>query len=396
MAKIMKLLAGVFSLGLVVSWAAVFAQEKPAEAAKAAALDAARQAKAKKMIDDGVKYLISQKEEDGGWSLGKGVHKPAMTAMVLKALLGQPDYNKDNEVVKQGFKCLLAFVQKDGAVYDPKQQAPQPVYTTSIAIMALAASKDPQHKEALDNAVKFLKDAQVKVGDKAPDGKEVGKDDIRVGGVGYDKRGTPNLSTMHFVMEAWEEAGLKPDDPSVQAALQFVLRCQNDSETNKLAFAQEGGNDKGFVYAPTNSMAGKDVADRGLRSYGTMTYIGFKSMLYAGVDKKDPRVLGAYDWIRNYWTLDENPNMPGKQSKEGLFYFYQIYGKALRVFGQDEIPDMKNKEKKHNWRAELIDKLAGIVKQDGSWSNEGANRWEEGNPMLATCYSVMSLQDALK
>lgn len=396
MTKKNKLAARVLLVGMTICFAAVLAQDKPAEPAKASALDADRQAKAKKMAEDGIKYLVSKKEEDGGWSLGKGVHKPAMTALVLKVLLGQPDYNKDNEAVKQGFKCLFGYVQKDGSIYDPKQQAPQPVYTTSVVVMALAASKDPQYKETLDNAVKYLKDVQIKVGDKAPDGAEIGKDDPRVGGVGYGSKGSPNMSTMHFVMEAWEDAGLKPDDSSVQAAIQFMLRCQNDSESNKLPYAKEGANDKGFIYAPNESKAGKDLNDRGMRSYGTMTYVGFKSMLYAGLDKKDPRVLGAYDWIRRYWTLDENPNMPGKQSKEGLFYYYQVYSKALKVFGQDEIPDMKDKTKMHNWRAELVDKLASLVKPDGSWVNEGANRWEEGNPLLATCFSVMALQEALQ
>jgi squalene-hopene/tetraprenyl-beta-curcumene cyclase len=126
-----------------------------------------------------------------------------------------------------------------------------------------------------------------------------------------------------------------------------------------------------------------------------MTYAGFKSMIYAGVAKDDPRVTAAYDWIRRYWRLDSNPNMPAEQSKEGLYYYYMVYARALQAFGRDEIQDFKDASVKHNWRAELLEKLAAQVKPDGSWVNE-KSRWQEASPTLVTCYAVMALQDILK
>ena len=66
--------------------------------------------------------------------------------------------------------------------------------------------------------------------------------------------------------------------------------------------------------------AGSGPGGTGLRSYGSLTYTGFKSMLYAGLSKKDPRVQAAYQWIRSHWDLDANPNMPGQASQEGLSY----------------------------------------------------------------------------
>ena len=135
----------------------------------------------------------------------------------------------------------------------------------------------------------------------------------------------------------------------------------------------------GFVYA-VNRKNGQFVGEskagegrRGLRSYGSMTYIGFKSMLYAGVKRDDPRVRAAYEWIRKYWRLDSNPNMPETQSKQGLFYYYHTFAKALRAWGQDEIPD--SRDIKHNWRQELIDVLVEKQDKDGSWVNKDAERW---------------------
>jgi squalene-hopene/tetraprenyl-beta-curcumene cyclase len=124
-----------------------------------------------------------------------------------------------------------------------------------------------------------------------------------------------------------------------------------------------------------------------------MTYSGFKSMLYAKVDREDPRVQAAWDWIRRYYTLDHNPNMPQRQSREGLFYYLHVFSKALRAWGEPIIVD--DKGVKHDWRMELADQLAGLQNKDGSWVNK-AERWMESNPVLATAYAILALQEAGK
>jgi squalene-hopene/tetraprenyl-beta-curcumene cyclase len=124
-----------------------------------------------------------------------------------------------------------------------------------------------------------------------------------------------------------------------------------------------------------------------------MTYAGFKSMLYADLRHDDPRVKAAFDWVRRHYTLDENPNMPGAQSKQGLYYYYNVFGKALQAWGQDTIVGADGK--KHNWREDLIAKLAALQRQDGTWLNE-ADRWYEGNPHYVTGLAVLSMQSALQ
>jgi hypothetical protein len=42
-----------------------------------------------------------------------------------------------------------------------------------------------------------------------------------------------------------------------------------------------------------------------------------------------------------------------------------------------------------------VDALAERVAADGSWVNKDAKRWEEGNPVLATIYAVMALEEAM-
>src|SRR5205823_83479 len=116
----------------------------------------------------------------------------------------------------------------------------------------------------------------------------VKENDPRFGGWGYGrgKQGRPDGSNMQFALEALHDAGLKPSDPAFQNAVKFMSRMQNLSETNDQPWA---GNDGGFIYSPSGggeSMAGEyqDAQGRTLkRSYGSMTYAGLKSMVYAGL-----------------------------------------------------------------------------------------------------------------
>src|SRR5690606_15682335 len=64
-----------------------------------------------------------------------------------------------------------------------------------------------------------------------------------------------------------------------------------------------------------------------LRAYGSMTYNGFKSYLYAGLTKDDPRVLAAYDWLRRHYSTEENPGM----GASGIYYSFVTMSRGLKA-----------------------------------------------------------------
>ena len=376
------------------------ADELSAPAAATDAIDAEHLATAARLINGGIRYFLACRGEDGGWSMGGGANKPAITAMVLKALVQHPDFDSSSPVVKRGFEVLGGYQQEDGGIYEPREGLAN--YTTSVAVMAMVASQDPQYKGAIARAVGFLKGQQIIPGSESPDGEPIRKGDPREGGVSYGPHGRPDLSNVGMWTQALHDAGIPADDPYIQRALLFVTRCQNRSESNSLPWVAPGPNDGSGVYAPVirgNMKMGESKANdgpgaRGLRGYGSMTYVMFKSMLYAGLGRDDPRVKAAFGWIRRYWRLDSNPNMPHAKSKQGLFYYYHVFAKALRAWGEPTIKDLKGVE--HNWRGELIDALAERVGKDGSWVNAEADRWNEGSPILATAYAVLALEETLK
>jgi squalene-hopene/tetraprenyl-beta-curcumene cyclase len=194
------------------------------------------------------------------------------------------------------------------------------------------------------------------------------------------------LSNTAFLVDALHTLGRGADDPAMQKALLFISRCQNlESPQNTTQFAAKV-NDGGFYYtiaAGGSSFAG-ETADGGLRSYGSMTYAGLKSMIYAGVGKDDPRVKAAHEWVKQHYTVTENPGM----GEQGLYYYYHTFAKALATMGESQLATADGQT--HDWRAELVQQLAASQKSDGSWINSNT-RWLEGDPNLVTAYSLLAL-----
>lgn len=328
-----------------------------------------------RLRQDGVNYLKTSQADDGSWTSPRMV---GITGLVTAALL-QSGVPVDDPTVQAGLKHLSDRIQKDGGVYFPESNHRN--YETSIAILAFqAANADGRYDKVIDGAEHFLRDLQW------DEGEGLESSDTAYGGAGYGSHRRPDLSNTQFLLEALRTAGVKSDDPAMQKALIFVSRSQNlETEANNTPFAAKI-NDGGFYYTPAaggTSQAGM-TANGGLRSYGSMTYAGLKSMIYAGLTPDDKRVQAALNWIKRFYTLDENPGM----GQQGLFYYYHTFAKTLDVLDVGLFEDARGR--KHDWRRELTEKLAEIQKDNGSWVN-GADRWYEGDPNLVTGYVLMAL-----
>jgi squalene-hopene/tetraprenyl-beta-curcumene cyclase len=126
-----------------------------------------------------------------------------------------------------------------------------------------------------------------------------------------------------------------------------------------------------------------------------MTYAGLKSMIYAGLSKDDPRVKAAWDWVRKNWTLDENPGMRlnnPQAAQYGLYYYFHTLARALNAYDEPTLTDAQGN--RHDWRVELVDKLAGLQKADGSFAGE--KRFMEDNPVLVTSYVAIALAETIE
>ena len=256
-----------------------------------------------KTIERGVSYLINEGQApDGSYSAQVS---PAVTAICTAALL-RSGRSPDDPAVAKSLKYLEGFVQKDGGIYKPDSSIQN--YETSISIMCFAeANKDGRYTKQIKDAEKYVKNIQW-----GGDGM-LEKSDIKYGGAGYGRSKTrPDLSNTSFLLDALQSAGADSSDEAVQRALVFVSRCQNlESQYNTTPFAAKNP-DGGFYYTPADngaSAVGGKTEDGGLRSYGSMTYAGLKSMIFAGLTKDDQRVKAATQWVKEHYDLDSNPGL---------------------------------------------------------------------------------------
>lgn len=353
----------------------------PASAADAAA-----------SIAKGVDWLATHQSEAGAFS---NPQFPGLSGLALWAVAasGDPAYSN---VVKKGSDFLISNVQPDGGIYvniPGRKGGGLGTYNTAICLTALAATGRDDITDIVLNARTYLAASQ-----------HFG-DDVFKGGFGYDKQNTrayTDLMNTHFVLEAMRRtqayedkrpAGQKRVDVNWAAALEFAEGLHNAPDT--------GDNAGGFFYSPGDAKAGTatnlvkeanapDETGKDkiiLRSYGSITYAGLLSLLYCNVDKTDPRVQSTLDWASKHWTLEENPGM----GDQGLYFFYNVISRSMSAVGLDAIPGKDGSEIK--WNVELTDKIASLMHEDGSWSNNNGRFWEN-DPVLATAYSVLALEFA--
>lgn len=339
-------------------------------------------------IARGNTWLKSQQKPEGFWD-DNGL--PAFSALALTALSRDPSLDPKApfpESLEKGFSWLLAQQKDDGGIYNRGLS----VYNTATSVTALLAAQREGYETAIVKARKHLIDNQWDIDKK----KET--DNINDGGVGYGShKEHTDMSNTYLAIEALAlskkiiEDGKHGSQPDLDwdAAVTFLSRNQNLEASNDQPWASNDAKNKGgFIYGPEESKAGEDKLPDGrtaLRSYGSMSYAGLLSFIYAKLSANDPRVLAVKEWLGKNYSITENPNM----GSQGLFYYYQTMSKALTAANIDTL--LLENGKLADWRKELGEKLLSTQRDDGSWINSNG-RWMESNPILVTAYTVLSLE----
>ncbi len=352
-------------------------------------------------IDSALNWLKDKQNQDGSWS---SPDYPALTALVVLGFLRDPSspfqYSQYPPFLQNALKFIIGKVQPDGGIYTPDKGLSN--YNTSICISTLVATGNPAYNSIIQRARNYLVSLQKDEGEKGA------ADNPYDGGIGYGTKTHSDMSNMYLALEALyvsekletdrqekfvDSKKVESKELNWQAAIKFIERCQNNPQSNDQTWASEDpDNYGGFVYYPGNSKAGETKLPNGktvLRSYGSMTYAGLLSFIYAQLEKNDPRVQAAYDWISRHYTLEENPGL----GMQGLYYNYHTMAKALAVYGAKHI-QVQGRKDKVEWRKELLEKLIELQKGDGYWVND-SGRWWENDPVLVSAYAVLAMEISL-
>lgn len=353
-------------------------------------------------LEKGVRWLLANQDATGGWGgestttpTNDSESPPTPTAAAITGLgimaVAQSGFVDTRQLTTAIERLRLARRQDFGI-----DEGPLSTYVLATITSGLASLQDPAFDELVTEGVSALRRHQWDEGE----GLLMTQD--WYGGAGYGKRGRPDLSNTQVMLDALYDAGIGPDDPAFQRAITFLSRCQNLNTTNPATWA---GTDGGFVYTAANggeSLASEaeghgrhgnlDLATgepRRLRSYGSMTYAGFKSLLYAGLGPDDPRVQAAINWMSTHWNLNDNPGL----GQQGYYYYLYTMARALRASELDSIRTADGVH--HDWRAEMALVILSRQQGDGSWINT-TDRWLEGRQDLTTIYATLALEEILK
>ncbi len=344
-------------------------------------------------IARGLDFLATNQNAGGYWT---AEDYPGLSALVIQAFLGsplEPERGRDHPAARRGLAFLVSKGQPDGGIYTPGRGLAN--YNTAISLVALHMDNDPATFELMRQARAFV------VAQQQLDYRPGTDQAAYLGGIGYgnsyrhsDMSNTSlAIDALHRTRDLLERSAETEDDPRLdwEAAVGFLSRSQNLPETNPLDWASDDPvNRGGFIYFPGDSKAGEmEVPTDGggtrtaLRSYGSMSYAGLMSLVYAELERDDPRVVAVLEWISRNWTLEENPGLGG----QGQYYYYMTMPKALTAAGID---NLDTPEGSVNWREELARKLLNLQREGGFWRND-AGRWMESDPNLVTAYVILAL-----
>ena len=346
-------------------------------------------------IDRGLKYLATQQDPaSGAWS---ETDYPALTALPVAAFLGDPGRDPEAELpapLTRALDFIGSKAKRGGGIYGKGLAT----YNTALSMMALVQSGREQDLELVRSGRRFLINQQQDFDVQGVVDSEFD------GGIGYGgSYAHSDLSNTHLALEALHysrqvltEAGALKEDAGFEldwdAAIEFVSLTQNsDATASKLKFAAVTDENRGgFVYFPGDSKAGEDELAGGekvaLRSYGSMSYAGLLSFIYADLDADDERVDAVMKWLGRNYTVEENPGLEA----QGLYYYYHTMAKALSAAGVNQLA--LGDGSSVDWRKQLAVKLFDLQQEDGSWLNEGSSRWWENDRVLVTAYAVLALE----
>lgn len=338
--------------------------------------DAALQA-----AENGLTWLRNNQHGDGSWS---DARHPVITALCLLAFQ-RSTHPARTSVCEKAAGFVASNARKDGGIYKAgiagRASGVLSVYNTSVCMAALHDYNAEKYLPLVLKAREFIAASQVASSNSS----------MYAGGFGYDRTAAGAVAQADLYNTAWALMAMRATQDSEQkrpggrkvdinwpAVITFLKKMQTVDK--------KGEGYGGFGYEMEQSLGRTFVRKSGAASehgYGTMTYAGLTAMIYAQVDKDDPRVRSALDWACRHWTLEENPG----SGKTGVYCYYNIMARSLSLMGDTITGESGTKRR---WKRLLIEKLVTAQQPTGQWINTDSQFWE-GDPTVVTAYSVLAL-----
>jgi squalene-hopene/tetraprenyl-beta-curcumene cyclase len=327
-------------------------------------------------VDRGLKYLRNRQLPNGSWA-----NHPVITAMAVLAVEGEHDKldTSADPAALRGTDFLVHHQRDDGAISNAASMQ-YPVYSTAVAVLAVARLQIPENEPALFKARNFLIASQHARDSNSPD----------FGGFPGIRGGYADLMTTQWVLEAlYITDHLACRDATeleiiYKRALTFIRNCQNPTTEN--------GSDRGVFLDSPRQLGTLDSAvspatptNRFLR-----TAAGIKSLIYGRATAGDPQLENALESM--YANLQDVATFMDTVEASPYTSFFFL-GRALRAVERSGMAPANDSVE--GWRNRVAVELLNRQSGDGSW-RPGEQAWWENHPDLVTAYAVLTLQGFLR
>jgi len=345
-------------------------------------------------IRKGLDWLAYYQNDDGSWDYynldpsrnwSSPTSNVGVTALATLAFLLY-GYTEDNPTVSKAIQYILQHQDKQHGYFCSEQHCLL-TYETSLSILALVATHNPEYEDEIARAREWLVVAQndehtqysYELNCNNPD------DCWAYGGWGYycghvvtEDKYVPelvpyiwsDLSNTQFALMALKWSGLPPDSEVWKKAENFISRCQNP--------------DGGFNYMPP--WRGRPRrAWMGGGSYGSMTAAGIWGLQLCGVSSDDERIQHGLNWLRRFYSYWDNPQL-------GEEHHYYYLWTATRAFLHSGLPGiLEPRPPLEGWYWDFAGYLVEVQNEDGSWeSTDKENETAE----YATTLALLILEKA--
>jgi hypothetical protein len=291
-------------------------------------------------IDRGLAWLVASQHDDGGFGAGQYRGNAAVTALAGMALIsagGSPGRGPYGKPIDRAVDYLLANAQPSGLICGA-DGGRGPMYEHGFATLFLAECHGSSRREELRD--KLAKAVEVIVSSQNDQG-----------GWRYQPvRGDADVSVTAcelMALRAARNAGLAVPAETIDRAVEYLKRCQND--------------DGGFVY----------MLEKGGESAPPRSAAAVVALNCAGV-YKGPQIEKAIGYLARF--------VQGKKAggDEAYYYYGQYYAaQAFWLSGGDAW---------RRWYPAARDELISRQRPDGSWLSA-----QEGSH-CATAMALIALQ----
>jgi hypothetical protein len=372
-------------------------------------------------IEDGVAWLVAQQNADGSWGASYPVAETAFAVLKLETHATDPKppdgcgYGLDSpfdptypyaENVSRGLNYIFANAYTidigtqthDGSVDNPDTNgngkgvyfSGRRTYETSIALMAIAASRTP--------------DRIVNVPGSPVNGwtyKDVAQDTVDYLAWGQTDSGYGRGGWSYAEMD---NTGDRSDNSNTGFVVLGLLYAESNEYAFKIPIPQ-------FVRDELNIWIDYIQCKEAGTNYGGSGYdsnpCGWVNtlkagnllfeMAFVGDTIHTQRVIDAVNYIERHW--DDNNMQPGWRGDPAHYQAMYCLMKGLETLGIEDITvNRGGSDVKVNWFAEFADVLVSQQNADGSWNDcpsyvrEDGGWGTHGGTLLCTEWALLTLQ----